>query len=233
MALGQSQLHSGQKPPNSRAGRNGRWHDDGALTINGTLARRRLSPEESRDNALEAARALLLEDGPQAVTLKAVAARIGRTHANLLHHFGSAAGLQRALMAHMAETIVATIAAAVMRARDGDHDPREVVDLTFDAFDKEGAGALASWMILLGNQDALDPILEAIHTLVDQLAQEKHPKDASLHEETLSLLLSALGDALLGGPVAKALGLPRGTARELAVRQLTASRIAAGYPLRA
>jgi AcrR family transcriptional regulator len=54
--------------------------------------RKRLSPEESRDAALEAARALLLEAGPQAVTLKAVAARIGRTHANLLHHFGSAAG---------------------------------------------------------------------------------------------------------------------------------------------
>ena len=47
--------------------------------------------------ALEAARALLVEAGPQAVTLKAVAGRIGRTHANLLHHFGSAAGLQKAL----------------------------------------------------------------------------------------------------------------------------------------
>ena len=59
--------------------------------------RKRLSQEESRTVALEAARALLIELGPQAVTLKAVAARIGRTHANLLHHFGSAAGLQKAL----------------------------------------------------------------------------------------------------------------------------------------
>ncbi|MBY0520787.1 MAG: TetR family transcriptional regulator, partial [Sphingomonas sp.] len=132
-----------------------------------SIVRRRLSPEESRDAALEAARALLLEAGPQAVTLKAVAARIGRTHANLLHHFGSAAGLQKALIASMADTIVGTIAAAVMRARTSDHDPREVVDLTFDAFGKEGAGALASWMILSGNEDALDPILEAIHGLVD------------------------------------------------------------------
>ena len=52
--------------------------------------RKRLSPEDSRAAALEAARDLLLEAGPQAVTLKAVAGRIGRTHANLLHHFGSA-----------------------------------------------------------------------------------------------------------------------------------------------
>src|SRR3546814_6802794 len=67
-------------------------------------ARRRMTPQESRDAALEAARALLLESGPQAVTLKAVAARIGRTHANLLHHFGSAAGLQKALIERMARS---------------------------------------------------------------------------------------------------------------------------------
>jgi AcrR family transcriptional regulator len=68
-----------------------------------SIVRKRLSPEESREAALEAARELLLETGPQAVTLKAVAARIGRTHANLLHHFGSAAGLQKALVASLAE----------------------------------------------------------------------------------------------------------------------------------
>ncbi len=198
-----------------------------------SIARRRLSPEESRDNAIDAARGLLIEFGPQAVTLKAVASRIGRTHANLLHHFGSAAGLQKALIASMADTIVGTIAAAVMRARTSDHDPREVVDLTFDAFGNEGAGALASWMILSGNEDALDPILEAIHRLVDQLAEDKEMHGPSLHEETLSLVLMALGDALLGGPMASALNLPRGTARELAVRQLTASRLAAGLPVKA
>lgn len=184
-----------------------------------SIIRKRLSPEESRDAALEAARILLLESGPQAVTLKAVSARIGRTHANLLHHFGSAAGLQRALIGHMASGIVETIVAAVQRARSTDQDPREVVDLTFDAFGKRGAGALASWMILSGNEDALDPILEAIHDLVDRLAEE-HDKKHSIHEETLTLVLMALGDALLGGPMAKALGLARGTARELAVKQL-------------
>lgn len=188
-----------------------------------SIARRRLPPEESRDLALEAARALLIEAGPQAVTLKAVAAKIGRTHANLLHHFGSAVGLQKALAASLAETITAKIGAAVHGVRRGDHDPREVVDLTFDAFDKEGAGALASWMILSGNHDALAPILEAIHRLVDELSEDGHA-DRLLHEDTLGLVLTALGDALLGGPMAQALGLPRETARELALRALLASK---------
>jgi AcrR family transcriptional regulator len=182
--------------------------------------RKRLSPEESRDAALVAARELLIEDGPQAVTLKAVAGRIGRTHANLLHHFGSAAGLQKALAASIAETVTARIGDAVMRARQGDHNPREVVDLTFDAFGKGGAGALASWMILTGNKDALDPILEAIHNLVDKLSEGHDEAEGPIHEETLQLVLWALGDALLGAPMARALGLARDKAREMAAVQL-------------
>ena len=165
---------------------------------------------------MEAARALLIESGPSAVTLKAVAGRIGRTHANLLHHFGSAEGLQKALIARMAAGITGTIRDAVLRARDRGQESREVVDLVFDAFGRNGAGALASWMILSGNEDALDPILTAIHDLVDELAEGHTDDRRPLREETLQLVLMALGDALLGQPMARALGLPREKARELA-----------------
>ena len=79
--------------------------------------RTRLSPDESRSAALKAAQVILLSDGPQAVTLKAVAAKIGRTHANLLHHFGSAAELQAALARAIAESVTASIADSVERAR--------------------------------------------------------------------------------------------------------------------
>lgn len=188
-----------------------------------------MSPEASRDAALEAARTILIEAGPQAVTLKAVAARIGRTHANLLHHFGSAAGLQRALARSLAETVCARIAMLITQARADESQrtqdkPRQVVDLAFDAFDRSGAGALASWMILSGNEDALDPILETIHQLVDQIAEgEGEESSVELREDTLSLVLMAMGDALLGEPLAKSLGLPRGAAREIALRQLAAS----------
>lgn len=184
--------------------------------------RKRLSPDESRTVALEAARLILIADGPQAVTLKAVAARMGRTHANLLHHFGSALGLQKALAAMLAENVCATIGATVQRARRGEADPRLIVDMTFDAFDQQGAGALATWMIMSGNKDALDPILTAIHNLVDELAQDSQGEEL-LREDTLALVLMALGDALLGKPMADALGLPREAAREIALKLLLAS----------
>ncbi len=187
---------------------------------------RRLSPEASRAAALEAASALLTEAGPQAVTLKAVAGRMGRTHANLLHHFGSAAGLQMALAGHLAAQVCDQIADHIFQNRENDPNPGRVVDLVFDAFDTGGAGALATWMLLSGNDSALDPIIDSIHDLIDEIG-EGH-EDRAMHEDTLLLVLMGLGDALLGEQMAKALGLPRKTARDIAVRQLMASpRIAA------
>jgi AcrR family transcriptional regulator len=186
-----------------------------------SIVRERLSPEDSRAAALEAARALLLEDGPQAVTLKAVGAKMGKSHANLLHHFGSAAGLQSELARHISDRVTAVIAGVVERARQGEADPREIVDKTFEAFDQEGAGALAAWMILSGNREALNPVLAAIHRLVDQL--RKDHEDRPVEETTLWLVLAALGDSLLGAAMAEALGLPREKAREIATRQLLAT----------
>ncbi len=189
-----------------------------------SITRRRLGSEESRSVALAAGRQLLIDSGPQAVTLKNVASKIGRTHANLLHHFGSAAGLQSELARSIAERVTRRIATAVERARAGEADVREIVDQTFDAFKTEGAGALAAWMILSGNRDALDPVLNSIQDLVAELAAERDEEQVA--RTTLALVLSALGDSLLGDSVADALGLPRDTARDDAAERLRA-RLAA------
>jgi AcrR family transcriptional regulator len=192
-----------------------------------SIRRTRLTPVESRSAALAAARKLLIDHGPQAVTLKAVAAEIGRTHANLLHHFGSAAGLQGELAKSIADSVTASIAEAVEQARAGRSDARVIVDQCFDAFGREGAGALAAWMIITGNRDALNPILDSIRGLVSQLTlgHEEH----YVAESTLSLVLNALGDSLLGPSIAEALGLPRDAARELAAQRLR-HRLEAEHP---
>ena len=183
-----------------------------------SIVRKRLTPEESRSAALRAARELLLRDGPQAVTLKAVAAEVGRTHANLLHHFGSAAGLQAELARSIADRVTGSIGRAVERARAGEEDAGDIAQMTFDAFGREGAGALAAWMILSGNRDALNPILESIRSLVGQL--KVGHEDHHVGETTLWLVLLSLGDSLLGPAIAEALDLNPNTAREIAANRL-------------
>jgi AcrR family transcriptional regulator len=192
-----------------------------------SITRKRLNPEESRSAALTAAKMLLVTRGPQAVTLKAVAAEVGRTHANLLHHFGTAAGLQSELARSIAESVTGAIAEVVERARAGEADARDIVDMTFDAFGREGAGALAAWMILSGDREALKPILDSLRALVAQLSAGH--EDHQVGETTLFLVLGALGDSLLGPSIAEALGLPRDTARELATDRLRA-RLAMHHP---
>ena len=128
----------------------------------------------------------------------------------------------------IAESVTASIAASVELARTGQADARDIVDQTFDAFDREGAGALAAWMILTGNRDALNPILGSIRGLVAQLSvgHEAH----HVAETTLSLVLNALGNSLLGAPIAGALGLEPDVARKLAADRLR-HRIQQHHPL--
>jgi len=122
----------------------------------------------------------------------------------------------------------------VRATRAGLGTPREVVDLAFDAFDKEGAGQLASWMILTGNEDALAPIVETIHELIDEIAPGEctDPEGLSrLHEATLALVLMAMGDALIGSALTRSLGLPDTAARDRAERMLVNSIATIGVDL--
>ena len=180
-----------------------------------SIRRERLQPEESRAAALEAARRLLIDHGPHAVTLKAVAAEIGKTHANLLHHFGSVAGLHRALAEDIAHTVSASITEAIGKRRRGEASERDVVDAMFDAFHAERVGELIGWIALTRQREALEPVVDTIRSIVEDFraAGDTRPMD----RVTLGLVLMAIGDSLAGGEVAAASGLPREAVREDAV----------------
>lgn len=167
--------------------------------------RRRRSPEEARREALTEARALLLSGGPDAVTLSAVAGRIGVTHANLIHHFGSAAGLQSSLMGSMVQDLTSAIQDAVVRLRTDDGAPLEVVSAVFEAFTVGGAGRLAAWIALSGDLSHLEPVRIAVQDLVGAIESkigsgERLPPKA-IGSAVLFIALTALGESLIGPPL--------------------------------
>ena len=182
--------------------------------------RKRLTQEESRAAAVAAARGLLLDQGAAAITLKAVAAKIGRTHANLLHHFGSVAGLHRALAEDIAATVSGSITSAIASRRQGLATERDVVDAMFDAFTDQGAGELIGWIALTRQRDALKPVIDTIAAIVADFtaAGDQRPMD----KVTLGLVLFAVGDSLVGKEVAEGTGQAREAVREIAVRQISA-----------
>lgn len=184
------------------------------------LVRKRVSPEESRIAAVTAARELLKAEGAAAVTLQAVAKRVNRTHANLLHHFGSAAGLQRALAEDIAKTVSTSIEGAIAQRRAGTATERDVVDAMFEAFRREGAGELIGWIALTRQREALEPVISTIERIIRVMrgAGDTRPVDRM----TLSLTLLAIGDSLVGEEIARATALPREAVREVAATQIEA-----------
>jgi AcrR family transcriptional regulator len=189
------------------------------MSIN-LLGRKRVSPQESRSAAVNAARELLIDQGAAAVTLQAVARKVGRTHANLLHHFGSAAGLQRALAEDIARTVSTAIEGAIEQRRAGTATERDVIDAMFEAFRREGAGELIGWIALTRQREALEPVIATIERIIRimRAAGDTRPVDRM----TLGLTLLAIGDSLAGEEVARAVGLPREAVREIAATQVEA-----------
>ena len=185
-----------------------------------SIVRKRLSQEESRTAAIVAARQLLREEGAAAVTLKAVASRIGRTHANLLHHFGSAAGLHRALAESIAKTVADSIHEAIVQRRRGEAQVRDVVDAMFDAFRTEQVGELIGWIALTRQREALTPVTDTVAAILADFRAEGDMR--AMDQVILGLVLLAIGDSLVGPEIAAATGDDPAAVRDIAVAQVVA-----------
>jgi AcrR family transcriptional regulator len=168
-----------------------------------------------REAALAEARRLLLQGGPDAMTLKAVSQALGMSHPNLIHHFGSAAGLQSAVMSAMLADLTDTLASRVAQVSSGELPPRAFVDLVFDAFETGGAGRLAAWIALSHDESRLDPIRATLQDMAQAVRTPDRPQSASA-TSFLAVALLALGDSLIGRVVRGELGLAEDAARNLA-----------------
>lgn len=181
----------------------------------------RRTPEEARTLALASARRLLLADGPDAITLQAVANDLGMSHTNLIHHFGSAAGLQSELMKQMMSELTTAIESAVMRLRARKGEMRDFVDIVFDAFDRGGAGRLAAWIILSGEADRLAPVGDVVRDYIDSVERGAGDKadmqhvHASVTSATLFVTMAALGDAIMGNHMRRMIGRERDAVRKI------------------
>jgi len=195
------------------------------MSTNGPARRRRGAA--AREEALEAARDLLLSGGPAAVTLKAVGERMGVGHANLIHHFGSAAGLQGALMDRMVRDLADRIEAGLGAGRD-DVEPDRLMTAVFDAFGHGGASQMAAWLALAREQARAESFAQVVRDLADRLAAMA-PDDPRAAERAKALVVTAaymaFAEGLIGDILTPMLDAPDGLGRDLALK-LTASLLA-------
>ena len=179
-----------------------------AEPLPGRVPRRKRPGDEAREEGLAAARKLLLDSGPGAVTLANVGRELGMSHANVLHHFGSAAGLQSALMGSMITDLTKALDDAVAALSSDSAAPRTLVNRVFDAFDQGGAGQLAAWIAMSRDFGHLEPIRDAVRSLVvafrDKFVDEG--ADARVRAAVLLISVCAFGDAVIGPQLREMLG---------------------------
>ncbi len=171
--------------------------------------RRKRNAAEAREEGLVAARELLLQGGPAAVTLANVGNRIGMSHTNLIHHFGSAGAMQSALMASMIRDLTDALDDAVAHLKTDAGAPPILVEKVFDAFDSGGAGQLAAWLMLSREFDHLEPIRQAVLDLVGAIGEKLATgpeSDAKIRSIVLLIAVCAFGDAVIGPQLREMLG---------------------------
>src|SRR5260370_20776138 len=91
----------------------------------------RRTPEEAKRLILETAQALIARTGPQGLRLQDIATAAGISHPLILHHFGSRAGLVRALNREAAAELKDRLVASLTQPESS---IGEQLDQVFDAF---------------------------------------------------------------------------------------------------
>lgn len=184
----------------------------------------RRTPEAARENILAAAEVLLVEQGPQAIKLADIAKAAGVVHANVIHHFGSIAGVEAALMERMIRQLADKI---IVGFNAQGASPGFGAQALFDAFEAKGAARLAAWLELTGEGRRMTLVREVVDAVVQtRLAREVGVEREKIIDFILLNIILAIGVGLFGPTLSELLGRPSGRARELAL-ELVVGRITA------
>jgi AcrR family transcriptional regulator len=182
--------------------------------------RRRRAPEAARDNILEAAETMLIADGPQSLKLADVARAAGVSNASVLHHFGSIAGVQTALMEHMVRALTDRVLAITRQGGGSLQSAEAGLIALFDAFETRGAARLAAWLELTGEARRLTVARVAVREVIEAGGAFAQVSPEEREAFILACIATALGVGLLGPTLSELLGKPPARAREAALSML-------------
>jgi AcrR family transcriptional regulator len=166
-----------------------------------THKRVRRAPDEARRLILDAAAASMAAKGPAGVRLQQVARRAGVSHSNVLHHFGSRAGLIAALN----QRTVDELKSVLLRVMEAAHSSSEdIIGPAFAAY-RNGLAQRTLWVLQAPARrgarslPVFEEIVEALHARRAGAASpgvrlDKADTRAIVHLTTIA----AFGDALIG-----------------------------------
>jgi TetR/AcrR family transcriptional regulator, repressor for neighboring sulfatase len=177
-------------------------------------SRVRRTSQEARRLILDTAQALIARTGPAGLRLQDIAAAAGISHPLILHHFGSRAGLVRALTRQAADELKDRLLAAMTQP---EYSPGEGIDRVFEAF-RGGLAQRLAWLAI-EDPDAAAAAPESA-MIMREIADVLHARRvagaadaaAPISREDTEFLMhlvaaAAFGDAIYGAQLRKSAGI--------------------------
>jgi TetR/AcrR family transcriptional regulator, repressor for neighboring sulfatase len=177
----------------------------------GIPARRpRRTPEEARRLILDAAQAAIARTGPEGLRLQDIAAAAGISHPLILHHFGSRAGLVRALTLEATVELKDKLVAAMTTT---DHALGDQIERVFEAF-RGGLAQRIAWLATVDPQGGRDAHIGIMRELAERLHARlaaDAPDNTGAREQARYLVhliaITAFGDAIFGPQLRRSAGI--------------------------
>jgi TetR/AcrR family transcriptional regulator, repressor for neighboring sulfatase len=177
----------------------------------GPARRVRRAPEEARRLILETARTLIAQTGPEGLRLQDIAAAAGISHPLILHHFGSRAGLVRALTQQAASELKDRLVTAMTRP---EYSIAEQLDRVFAAF-RGGLAQRLAWLAVEdpggGEPHSALTLREIADALCARRLAAAGPGAAAAREDAEALIhliaITAFGEAMYGAQLRRSAGI--------------------------
>jgi AcrR family transcriptional regulator len=186
----------------------------------GAKPRRRRDAASARAAILDATERHLVLAGPSGIRLQEVAADAGVSHPTVLHHFGTRAGLVKAVVTRSLAAINARLVEAISRSTGDAAQVAAILDGVYDALAHHGRARVIMWLALEGQRIEGDARLSAVVEATHALRKAKHAakRRAPSREDTAHVVvlasLALVGAAVMGPALLENAGLAEGPVAE-------------------
>lgn len=166
------------------------------------MPRKRRSPEQARHEIMEAAKALLITEGPDSLKISNIAQKAQISHPSILHHFGSADSVILALQEDIARDIREQLIDTFQNLSVEQGIAQALINLSSPT-----QARLMAWLVARGQSPFPPEEEKGLQKIQEILYQKTGRSKKELGNIMLVILFSMYGEAMFGKDLRMRLGI--------------------------
>ena len=174
------------------------------------VKRKRRTPEQARQEILDAAEHIILTKGPVELKFQTIAEQAGLAKSNVHHHFGGVLDIKRALTDRLLERLAASLAQALSEEASGDliEYADSVLARIYDILVRPQISRLIGWVALSTELDVQGDFVQPLPLIVQMIVAKMNPHlelsvaENLARELVYQISVTAIGEGMIGDAIA-------------------------------